>query len=177
MWEQGRKARRWSVQSGSIKRECLERLILFGSGHLRRALQEFVAHYRIERPASTPGTRQQGAHRERLRVPHGRRGGRRRTTRRTAAQLPARGLTAVHLPELIAFPEVQTPVESLGLPTVLALLGGWRPAPASHAYGNGTLVAEADGPAPCGIRPVDPSFPPALCSLDERHRRPATLDG
>ena len=34
----------------SIKRECLERLILFGSGHLQRALQEFVAHYHLERP-------------------------------------------------------------------------------------------------------------------------------
>ena len=34
----------------SIKRECLQRLILFGSSHLRRALQEFVAHYRLERP-------------------------------------------------------------------------------------------------------------------------------
>jgi len=34
----------------SIKRECLERLILFGSEHLRQALNEFVAHYRIERP-------------------------------------------------------------------------------------------------------------------------------
>lgn len=54
----------------SIKRECLERLILFGSDHLQRALQEFVAHYHIERPhqglgnkvltASTSGTSQNG---------------------------------------------------------------------------------------------------------------------
>lgn len=34
----------------SIKRECLERLILFGSGHLQWALHEFVAHYNLERP-------------------------------------------------------------------------------------------------------------------------------
>lgn len=35
----------------SIKRECLERLILFGSVHLHQALNEFVAHhYRRERP-------------------------------------------------------------------------------------------------------------------------------
>jgi transposase InsO family protein len=41
----------------SIKRECLERLILFGADHLRRALQEFVAHYRIERPHQGLGNR------------------------------------------------------------------------------------------------------------------------
>jgi transposase InsO family protein len=34
----------------SVKRECLERLILFGPRHLRQALNEFVAHYRIDRP-------------------------------------------------------------------------------------------------------------------------------
>lgn len=34
----------------SVKRECPERLILFGAEHLQRALEEFVAHYRIERP-------------------------------------------------------------------------------------------------------------------------------
>ncbi|MCC7061989.1 MAG: DDE-type integrase/transposase/recombinase [Planctomycetes bacterium] len=35
----------------SIKRECLERLILFGADHLQHALMEFVAHhYRLERP-------------------------------------------------------------------------------------------------------------------------------
>ena len=34
----------------SIKRECLERLILFGADHLQQALKEFVAHYHIERP-------------------------------------------------------------------------------------------------------------------------------
>ena len=41
----------------SVKRECLERLILFGPGHLRRALNQFVAHYRIERPHQGLGNR------------------------------------------------------------------------------------------------------------------------
>ncbi|MBK8980697.1 MAG: transposase [Planctomycetes bacterium] len=34
----------------SIKRECLDRLILFGTGHLDRAVREFVTHYHTERP-------------------------------------------------------------------------------------------------------------------------------
>jgi transposase InsO family protein len=34
----------------SIKRECLDSLILFGADHLQRALREFVAHYHFERP-------------------------------------------------------------------------------------------------------------------------------
>jgi transposase InsO family protein len=33
----------------SIKEECLERMILFGEGHLRRTIAEFVAHYHAER--------------------------------------------------------------------------------------------------------------------------------
>src|SRR5881227_297342 len=33
----------------SIKESCLERLILFGEGSLRRAVSEFVAHYHAER--------------------------------------------------------------------------------------------------------------------------------
>jgi len=41
----------------SIKRECLERLILFGPGHLQRALKEFMAHYRIDRPHQGLGNR------------------------------------------------------------------------------------------------------------------------
>ena len=41
----------------SIKRECLERLILFGPDHLRRALNEFVTHYRLERPHQGLGNR------------------------------------------------------------------------------------------------------------------------
>ena len=34
----------------SIKRECLDRLILFGTRHLVRAVDEFVRHYNTERP-------------------------------------------------------------------------------------------------------------------------------
>src|SRR5258706_6196557 len=33
----------------SIKESCLERLILFGEGSLRKGIQEFVAHYHGER--------------------------------------------------------------------------------------------------------------------------------
>ena len=40
-------AERW-VQS--IKRECLDKLILFGERRLRTALDEYVAHYNAERP-------------------------------------------------------------------------------------------------------------------------------
>lgn len=42
---------------GSIKRECLDRLILFGEGHLRRTLREFVAHYNQDRPHQGIGNR------------------------------------------------------------------------------------------------------------------------
>ncbi|HEX5051005.1 MAG TPA: integrase core domain-containing protein [Planctomycetota bacterium] len=41
----------------SIKRECLERLILFGADHLQRALKEFVAHYHLDRPHQGLGNR------------------------------------------------------------------------------------------------------------------------
>ncbi len=41
----------------SVKRECLERLILFGADDLQRALKEFVAHYHIERPHQGLGNR------------------------------------------------------------------------------------------------------------------------
>ena len=34
---------------GSVKRECLSRLVLFGEGSLRRALNEFLEHYHTER--------------------------------------------------------------------------------------------------------------------------------
>ncbi|MFT4840524.1 MAG: putative transposase [Planctomycetota bacterium] len=40
-------AERW-VQT--VKQECLCKLILFGAGHLRCALSEFVAHYHEQRP-------------------------------------------------------------------------------------------------------------------------------
>jgi transposase InsO family protein len=42
---------------GSIKRECLDRMILFGGDHLRRALNEFVAHYNAERPHQGVGNK------------------------------------------------------------------------------------------------------------------------
>jgi transposase InsO family protein len=41
----------------SVKGECLDRLILFGPDHLRRALSEFVAHYHLERPHQGLGNR------------------------------------------------------------------------------------------------------------------------
>ena len=34
----------------SIKSECLDRLVLVGERHLRRAIDEFVDHYHLERP-------------------------------------------------------------------------------------------------------------------------------
>jgi transposase InsO family protein len=36
----------------TIKRECLDRMILFGERHLRHVLDEFVEHYNTERPHS-----------------------------------------------------------------------------------------------------------------------------
>ena len=33
----------------SVKQECLSQLILFGEGSLRRALEQFTAHYHAER--------------------------------------------------------------------------------------------------------------------------------
>jgi putative transposase len=41
----------------SIKRECSERLILFGVDHLQQALTEFVTHYHIERHHQGIGNR------------------------------------------------------------------------------------------------------------------------
>ena len=34
----------------SIKSECLERMVFVGERHLRRAIDEYVEHYHIERP-------------------------------------------------------------------------------------------------------------------------------
>jgi transposase InsO family protein len=34
----------------SIKSECLDRMVLIGERHLRRAIDEFVEHYHLERP-------------------------------------------------------------------------------------------------------------------------------
>ena len=42
---------------GSIKRECLSKLILFGEDHMRRAIREFVEHYHEERPHQGLGNR------------------------------------------------------------------------------------------------------------------------
>ena len=33
----------------SIKDECLSRMILFGEGHLRRAIEQYLLHYHEER--------------------------------------------------------------------------------------------------------------------------------
>jgi len=40
-------AERWVK---SVKTECLDKMILFGQGHLERALREYVAHYHSDRP-------------------------------------------------------------------------------------------------------------------------------
>ena len=34
---------------GSIRRECLNKLVILGERHLRRAVSEFVEHYHTER--------------------------------------------------------------------------------------------------------------------------------
>jgi len=47
-------AERW-VQS--VKRECLSKMILFGAGHLRRALISYVEHYNADRPHQGLGNR------------------------------------------------------------------------------------------------------------------------
>jgi hypothetical protein len=41
----------------TIKESCLERMILFGEGSLRRAIQEFVKHYHHERKHQGLGNR------------------------------------------------------------------------------------------------------------------------
>ena len=33
----------------SIKEECLDRMILFGEGHMRRAIEQYLEHYHAER--------------------------------------------------------------------------------------------------------------------------------
>ena len=40
-------AERWVL---SAKSECLDRMILFGEGHLRRSLSSFLSHYHLDRP-------------------------------------------------------------------------------------------------------------------------------
>ena len=49
---------------GTVKRECLDRMILFGERHLRHALSELVDHYHRERP-------HQGLGNERIAPPPG----------------------------------------------------------------------------------------------------------
>ena len=39
----------------SVKEECLSRLILFGEASLRRALNEYIAHFHAERPHQGKG--------------------------------------------------------------------------------------------------------------------------
>jgi putative transposase len=41
----------------TIKESCLERMILFGEGSLRRAIQQFVMHYHHERNHQGLGNR------------------------------------------------------------------------------------------------------------------------
>ena len=40
-------AERWVL---SVKSECLDKMILFGSHHLDRVLRQFTEHYHAERP-------------------------------------------------------------------------------------------------------------------------------
>ena len=39
----------------SVKEECLSKLILFGEASLRRALNEYLAHFHAERPHQGKG--------------------------------------------------------------------------------------------------------------------------
>ena len=41
----------------TIKESCLDRLILFGEGSLRKAIREFLAHYHLERNHQGLGNR------------------------------------------------------------------------------------------------------------------------
>jgi transposase InsO family protein len=40
---------------GTVRRECLDRLLIFGRGHLERVLAEYVAHYNEQRPHRSLG--------------------------------------------------------------------------------------------------------------------------
>src|SRR5205823_10430244 len=40
-------AERWV---GTVRRECLDHLLIFGAGHLERVLSDYVAHYNDSRP-------------------------------------------------------------------------------------------------------------------------------
>jgi hypothetical protein len=41
----------------SIKEECLDRMVMFGVGSLRRAIREYAEHYPLERPHQGLGSR------------------------------------------------------------------------------------------------------------------------
>jgi putative transposase len=47
-------AERWV---GSLRRECLDRLLIFGRGHLERILPVYVEHYNAHRPHRSLGQR------------------------------------------------------------------------------------------------------------------------
>jgi putative transposase len=40
-------AERWV---GTVRRECLDRILILGSGHLKRVLRDYVDHYNKHRP-------------------------------------------------------------------------------------------------------------------------------
>ena len=40
-------AERWV---GTVRRECVDHLLIFGAGHLERVLKDYVAHYNRSRP-------------------------------------------------------------------------------------------------------------------------------
>ena len=41
----------------TVKRECLDKMILFGESHLRHVIEEYVEHYNTERPHQGIGNR------------------------------------------------------------------------------------------------------------------------
>ena len=44
-------------QTGHVRQECLDHLLLLGEGHLRRALGEYVAYFNRDRPHQGRGQR------------------------------------------------------------------------------------------------------------------------
>ena len=47
-------AERWV---GTVRRECLDRILIFGPSHLRRVLEDYVSHYNQHRPHRSLGQR------------------------------------------------------------------------------------------------------------------------